>query len=118
MLARFIDAEGRERWVNVKVEDMVEVREGKRKVMFIYEIRGVKVEETANVSRLPEVLSLVKLELDGLLDRKGGRVSLAAAKYGISRALDISFEEALDLIRALKEITGEYVITGDEISRV
>jgi len=116
MLAKFVDAEGRERWVHVEISDSVEVREGRQRVVFIHEIKGVKVEETSNVSKLPGMLGIAKLELDAILD--GKKLSLFSASYRLSKALDISREEAEELIRALCDVTGEYAIVGEDIVRL
>ena len=118
MLAKFVDAEGRERWVNVRIEDSYEVKEGRRKVMFIHEIKGARVEETANPTKLEGMLGAAKIELDHLLGKKG-RTSLISAAYDIKWSLNLSSkEEAEDLIRALCDVTGEYAIVGNEVVRL
>ncbi len=115
-MARFIDAEGRERWVTVKVEDNVEVRESSRKVVFIHELRRVEVSETANPGNLPDILGLAKLELDGILEKKRGKLSIFTASYRLKCALSLSTrEEAEEIIRALADTTGEYAFVGSDI---
>ena len=117
-MAKFVDAEGRERWVNVRILDSYEVKEGRRRVMFIHEIKGARVEETANPAKLEGMLGAAKIELDHLLE-KGGRENLTTAAYHIKWNLDLaSKEEAVDLIRALCDVTGEYAIVGNEVVKL
>ena len=118
MLAKFVDAEGRERWVDVRIEDCVEVKEGKRKVVFIHELKGVEVEEIANPARLEGWLSIAKLELDATLSREG-KANWTSMAYELKWTLGLkSKEEAEDILRQLCEVTGEYIVKDGWITKV
>jgi hypothetical protein len=69
MLAKFVDIEGRERWVNVEIKDNIEVREGPRRVVFIHEDPRGGGRGDSNPSRMPDELAVVKVELDGRLKK-------------------------------------------------
>jgi hypothetical protein len=117
MLAKFIDIEGRERWVNVEIKDNIEVKEGPRRVVFIHEIKGVTVEETANPSKMPDELSIIKIELDAKLKKKK-KVYLPAFVREMSRILDRDELYTTDLINVLRDVTSEYIIRENYIYRV
>ena len=106
MLARFRDASGQERWVDVKIRDGVEVREGRRVVIFIHELKGVEVEEV-DPAEVWEWLEAGKKALDKLLSESRDKVRYSQAVVELRQRLPEGVAPE-DIIRLLCE-SGEYV---------
>ncbi len=111
MLARFVDSEGKEHWLDVKVRDAIELREGGRRVSFVYRIDRVEVEEV-EASRVERWLEIGREVLDKLLSEGNGRVSYNYAVLVLSDYLP-SPAKAEDIISLL--CSREYIEKDGEI---
>jgi len=105
VLARFRDASGQEHWVEVKIRDSVEVREGRRVVIFIHELKGVEVEEV-DPAKVLEWLKAGREALDRFLSDSNGKVWYNQAVFGLRQHLPEGVAPE-DIIRLLCE-SGEY----------
>jgi hypothetical protein len=116
MLARFRDAEGKERWVNVEIDYRDTVRRDGRRVVFIVKAERASVEETASPARMRDSLGMVKLELEGMFEEDeiragntGGGRKPAVRKESfirrVTRLLGVDRWEAAALLDESEEIT-------------
>lgn len=125
MLARFRDAEGNERWVDVEVSQKNIIKEEGQRVVFISEVKGATVEEASDPSEMRGDLGVMKIELEGMFEEaqrraKGDGKPAVSRKAFVSKMTRLLGKDGWEVAALLEELrlAGDYIENGGMIYRV